>query len=75
MHTCIVTLIVRIFRNCGQKMVNLPIFGEVSILSVGVVPFCVAFAIFWAANQNTSYAWIGQDVLVSDTGCPCISLC
>ncbi|XP_010248042.1 PREDICTED: signal peptide peptidase-like 2 [Nelumbo nucifera] len=63
MHTCIVTLIVRIFRNCGQKMVNLPIFGEVSILSVGVVPFCVAFAIFWAANQNTSYAWIGQDVL------------
>ncbi|KAF8388498.1 hypothetical protein HHK36_027170 [Tetracentron sinense] len=63
MHACIVTLILRICRNCGQKTLNLPFLGEVSILSIGVLLSCVAFAVFWAANQHASYAWIGQDVL------------
>ncbi|OVA08666.1 Protease-associated domain [Macleaya cordata] len=63
MHACIVTVILRIFRNAGRKTVDLPILGEVSVLSIGVLPFCLAFAIFWAANQHASYAWIGQDVL------------
>lgn len=63
LHVCLVTLILRICRKCGQKLVNLPILGEVSLLSLVVFPFCVAFAIFWAANQHASYAWIGQDIL------------
>ncbi|KAJ4954567.1 hypothetical protein NE237_011350 [Protea cynaroides] len=63
MHTFIVTLIFRICRNCGRKSVNLPILGETSILSIAILPFCVALAIFWAANQHASYAWIFQDAL------------
>ncbi|KAI3907506.1 hypothetical protein MKW92_003545 [Papaver armeniacum] len=63
MHACLVTVILRIFKNSGNKKVNLPCLGEVTVLSMGVLPFCLAFAIFWAANQHVSYAWVGQDVL------------
>ncbi|XP_026666440.2 signal peptide peptidase-like 2 isoform X2 [Phoenix dactylifera] len=63
MHVCLVTLISRISKDCGQKTLHLPIFGEVSIISVVVLPFCAAFAILWAANQHASYAWICQDIL------------
>ncbi|XXG41453.1 hypothetical protein AAC387_Pa01g1904 [Persea americana] len=63
LHVCLVTLISRICRDCGRKLIKLPILGEVSALSVVVLPFCVAFAIFWAAKQHASYAWIGQDIL------------
>ncbi|XP_026418595.1 signal peptide peptidase-like 2 isoform X1 [Papaver somniferum] len=63
MHACLVTVILRIFKNSGDKKVNLPCLGEVTVLSMGVLPFCLAFAIFWAANQHVSYAWVGQDVL------------
>ncbi|XP_026437704.1 signal peptide peptidase-like 2 [Papaver somniferum] len=65
MHACLVTVILRIFKNSGNKKVNLPCLGEVTVLSMGVLPFCLAFAIFWAANQHVSYAWFGQDVLGS----------
>lgn len=50
---------------CGEKTINIPLIGEVLLLSVVILPFCAAFAIFWAANQHASYAWIGQDILVS----------
>ncbi|XP_068645165.1 signal peptide peptidase-like 2 [Aristolochia californica] len=63
MHICIVTLILRLRRNCGQKTINLPLIGEVTILSTVVLLFCIVFAIIWAANQSASFAWIGQDVL------------
>ncbi|XP_020245743.1 signal peptide peptidase-like 2 [Asparagus officinalis] len=63
MHVCLVALISRISRDCSQKTITLPLFGEVLVLSVVVLPFCAAFAIVWAASQHASYAWIGQDVL------------
>ncbi|RZC67778.1 hypothetical protein C5167_011469 [Papaver somniferum] len=63
MHACLVTGILRIFKNFGNKKVNLPCLGEVTVLSMGVLSFCLAFAVFWAANQHVSYAWFGQDVL------------
>nr|DAD37157.1 TPA_asm: hypothetical protein HUJ06_007798 [Nelumbo nucifera] len=63
MHMVIVSLVLRISENCGQKTVNLPLLGSVSFLSLGVLPFCIAFAVFWAVKQQASYAWIGQDVL------------
>lgn len=58
------SLMNRISRNCSRKSISLPLFGEVLVLSVVVLPLCASFAIFWAANQHASYAWIGQDVLV-----------
>ncbi|RWR87172.1 PA domain-containing protein/Peptidase_A22B domain-containing protein [Cinnamomum micranthum f. kanehirae] len=63
MLSCLVALILRMCRGCGRKKIKLPVLGDVSVLSCFVFPFCVAFAIFWAANQNASYAWIGQDIL------------
>ncbi|KAF4386406.1 hypothetical protein G4B88_020226 [Cannabis sativa] len=63
MHNCIVSLISSKCRNCGKKSVDLPFFGEVSILSLVVLFLCAAFAIFWAANRRASYSWVGQDVL------------
>ncbi|PKA49663.1 Signal peptide peptidase-like 2 [Apostasia shenzhenica] len=63
MHICLVSLILRVFKYCGQKTVRLPFFGEVLVLSVVMLPLCAAFAIFWAANRHASYAWIGQDIL------------
>lgn len=62
-HVCLVAVISRISRGCSRKTINLPLFGEVLVLSVVVLPLCTAFAVFWAANQHASYAWIGQDVL------------
>uniref|UniRef100_A0A1D1ZBK0 Signal peptide peptidase-like 2B n=1 Tax=Anthurium amnicola TaxID=1678845 RepID=A0A1D1ZBK0_9ARAE len=63
MHVCIVTVISRIFKNCGEKTVHLPVLGEVLVLSIVILPLCAAFAILWAANQHASFAWIGQDIL------------
>lgn len=56
---------------------NLAFLGEVSVLSLGVLLFCVAFAIFWVTNLQAPYAWVGQDILVSLTdklSCLCSSL-
>ncbi|OAY63211.1 Signal peptide peptidase-like 2 [Ananas comosus] len=63
MHVCLVTLLSRILKDCGQTTINLPIFGEVLMLSLGVLPFCATFAILWAVFRHASCAWIGQDIL------------
>ncbi|GER40812.1 signal peptide peptidase-like [Striga asiatica] len=71
MHNCIVSLVTRydgyfcemINLVIERKTLNLPLLGEVSILSLVVLIGCLAFAIFWAANRNASYSWIGQDIL------------
>uniref|UniRef100_A0A5B6Z4Q0 PA domain-containing protein n=1 Tax=Davidia involucrata TaxID=16924 RepID=A0A5B6Z4Q0_DAVIN len=63
MHACIVPLLARKCKKCGRKTVNFPLLGEVSVLSLVVLLFCLAFAIFWAANRKASYSWVGQDVL------------
>ncbi|XP_020262889.1 signal peptide peptidase-like 2 [Asparagus officinalis] len=63
LHACIVELILRLFKGCGEFKVELPILGEASILAIVLFPFCAALAIFWAAHKNASYAWICQDIL------------
>ncbi|GJN40139.1 hypothetical protein PR202_gb29314 [Eleusine coracana subsp. coracana] len=64
MHACLVTLFSRIFKDCGHRTVQLPLLGEVLSLSVGILPFCVVFAVLWAVYRHASFAWIGQDILV-----------
>ncbi|KAJ7979097.1 Signal peptide peptidase-like [Quillaja saponaria] len=63
MHNCIVSLVLRKWRNCGRNTLDLPLFGEVSIFSLLVLFGCVAFAVFWAATRRESYSWVGQDIL------------
>ncbi|KAM3249972.1 signal peptide peptidase-like 5 [Capsicum annuum] len=59
LHNCIVTLIL----SCRKKTLKLPLFGEVTILSLVVLVLAVGFAIWWAVNRKESYGWIGQDIL------------
>nr|BAJ93677.1 predicted protein [Hordeum vulgare subsp. vulgare] len=63
MHVCLVTIISRIFKGWGNNTVQLPFYGEVLTLSVGILPFCMVFAILWAIYRHSSFAWIGQDIL------------
>ncbi|CAA2995588.1 signal peptide peptidase-like 3 [Olea europaea subsp. europaea] len=63
MHTCIVSLVLSKCKNCGRRTLNLPLLGQVSILSFVVLIFCVVFAILWAANRKSSFSWVGQDIL------------
>lgn len=49
----------------GESFIKVPIFGAVSYLTLAVSPFCIAFAVVWAVYRNVSFAWIGQDILVS----------
>ncbi|GAB2295811.1 Signal peptide peptidase-like 3 [Dionaea muscipula] len=63
MHYCISGILLRLCCSCGRKTVKMPFLGEVSILSLLVSVFCVAFAVFWAVERRSDYAWIGQDVL------------
>uniref|UniRef100_A0ACD5ZIL6 Uncharacterized protein n=1 Tax=Avena sativa TaxID=4498 RepID=A0ACD5ZIL6_AVESA len=63
MHVCLVTILSRIFKDWGQKTVQIPYFGEVLTLSVGIIPFCTVFAILWVVYRHSSFAWIGQDIL------------
>jgi hypothetical protein len=57
--------------NYGQKTMNLPLFGEVSIFSLAVLVFSVAFAVLWIATRRQSFSWFGQDVLVSFNSSAC----
>ncbi|PHT98165.1 Signal peptide peptidase-like 3 [Capsicum chinense] len=63
MHSCVISLVLSKCKSCGRKTLNLPLLGEISILSLVVLIFCVAFAIFWAVTRKASYSWIGQDIL------------
>lgn len=63
MHHCIVSVACRIYPKCGRKTMNIPKIGEVSIFSLIVTLFCVAFAISWAATRRESFSWVGQDIL------------
>lgn len=52
-------------KSCGQKTVKVPLFGKTTVMSLLVLLFCVAFATFWVWTRKESYAWVGQDILVS----------
>ncbi|KAI5402104.1 variant 4, Signal peptide peptidase-like 3 [Lathyrus oleraceus] len=63
MHNCIVSLTLKNHPNYGKKTVKLPLFGVVSIFSLVVLLFCMAFAVIWAITRRESFSWFGQDVL------------
>eukprot|EP00252_Welwitschia_mirabilis_P001910 TRINITY_DN1187_c0_g1_i1.p1 TRINITY_DN1187_c0_g1~~TRINITY_DN1187_c0_g1_i1.p1 ORF type:complete len:537 (+),score=69.41 TRINITY_DN1187_c0_g1_i1:196-1806(+) len=62
MYICLTDLLSRL-GSWTDKSVKLPVIGKASLLSVLVLPFCIAFAVVWACNQHASFSWIGQDIL------------
>ncbi|KAK4751309.1 hypothetical protein SAY87_004791 [Trapa incisa] len=63
MHSCTMAIISRRCKSCVQSTVNVPFFGETTIVSMIVLCMCIAFAVYWVLHQASSYAWIGQDIL------------
>ncbi|KAM5569919.1 hypothetical protein ABKV19_017103 [Rosa sericea] len=63
MHYVISSLILRTWKSGGRKGIHVPIFEEVSYLSLVILLVSVAFAIFWCVTRRESYSWVGQDVL------------
>ncbi|XP_039138582.1 signal peptide peptidase-like 2 [Dioscorea cayenensis subsp. rotundata] len=63
MHACLVTAIQRICKGFQGLTINLPICGEVLVLSIVILPICIAFAATWALNRKAPIAWVGQDIL------------
>lgn len=55
----------RWFKRAGEAFIKVPFFGAVSYLTLAVSPFCITFAVVWAVYRDVSFAWIGQDILVS----------
>lgn len=55
----------RWFKQAGESFIKVPILGAISYLTLAVAPFCIAFAVVWAVYRQVSFAWIGQDILVS----------
>lgn len=65
LQTCLVALLscCRWFQHAGESFIKVPFLGAVSYLTLGVSPFCIAFAVVWAVFRRVSFAWIGQDIL------------
>lgn len=61
----IFTCCFRWFKHAGESYIKVPFFGAVSYLTLAVSPFCIVFAVVWAVYRRISFAWIGQDILVS----------
>lgn len=55
----------RWFRSIGEFYVKVPFLGAVSYLTLAICPFCIVSAVIWAVYRQYSFAWIGQDILVS----------
>ncbi|XP_047337653.1 signal peptide peptidase-like 2 [Impatiens glandulifera] len=65
LQTCLVALLSSFgqFEHASGSFVKVPFFGAVSHLTLGISPFCIAFAVVWAVFRHHSFAWIGQDIL------------
>lgn len=56
--------IFRWFKHAANSSIKVPVFGAASYLALAVSPFCIVFAVVWAAYRGASFAWIGQDIMV-----------
>ncbi|KFK37150.1 hypothetical protein AALP_AA4G219600 [Arabis alpina] len=63
MHNIIMAVILRKCRHLNRRSVKLPLLGTMSLMSLLVNIFCIAFAVFWFVERHTSYSWVGQDIL------------
>ncbi|CAN0907658.1 Signal peptide peptidase-like 2, partial [Linum grandiflorum] len=63
LQTCLVALLSRWFKRAGESCIKVPVLGALSYLTLAVSPFCIVFAVVWAVYRNSTYGWIGQDIL------------
>lgn len=63
--TLVLNVFCRWFPKAAGTYFSVPLLGSMSILSLTVAPFAFLFASLWGVYRNLSFAWIGQDALVS----------
>ncbi|KAL6840392.1 hypothetical protein ACP4OV_030202 [Aristida adscensionis] len=63
LHYVVTTLITRSCEKCRDKKVKLPAIGNVTVLTLVVLPLALIVVVSWAANQSSPYAWIGQNLM------------
>ena len=54
----------RCFKKLGQRYVMVPCFGDISVIGLIVLPFCITMALWWALHRQEFYAWTIQDIFV-----------
>ncbi|KAK3162822.1 hypothetical protein QOZ80_1BG0094260 [Eleusine coracana subsp. coracana] len=62
LHYVASTLIIRI-GNCGGAKVKLPLVGNVTVVTLVVLPLALIIVVSWASHQSSSVAWVGQNLM------------
>lgn len=63
LHYVASTLIVRACERCRDAKVKLPAIGNVSVVTLLVLPVALIVVIYWAVHQNSPFAWVGQNLM------------
>ncbi|KAL5221222.1 hypothetical protein ABZP36_025935 [Zizania latifolia] len=64
-HACLSTfkLMHRVCERCREAKVTLPALGNVTVVSLVILPVALIFVVSWAVHQNSPFAWVGQDLM------------
>ncbi|XP_006645218.1 signal peptide peptidase-like 3 [Oryza brachyantha] len=63
LHYVASTLIVRVCERCREAKVNLPLLGNVTVITLVILPLALIFVVVWTLHQNSPFAWVGQDLM------------
>uniref|UniRef100_A0A0E0FXI5 PA domain-containing protein n=1 Tax=Oryza nivara TaxID=4536 RepID=A0A0E0FXI5_ORYNI len=63
LHYVASTLIVRACDRCREAKVALPVLGNVTVVTLVILPLALIFVVVWAVHQNSPFAWVGQDLM------------
>uniref|UniRef100_A0A0D9V9G3 PA domain-containing protein n=1 Tax=Leersia perrieri TaxID=77586 RepID=A0A0D9V9G3_9ORYZ len=56
-------LMYRVCERCREAKVNLPALGNVTVITLIILPLALIFVVVWAVHQNSPFAWVGQDLM------------
>ncbi|KAM0931270.1 hypothetical protein ACQ4PT_000342 [Festuca glaucescens] len=62
LHFVTSSLIVRVFK-CGDAKVKLPLIGNVTVVTLAVLPVALFVVVMWATHQSSAFAWVGQNLM------------
>ncbi|VAH83475.1 unnamed protein product [Triticum turgidum subsp. durum] len=63
LHFLASTLIVRACKKCGDTKIKLPAVGNVTAVTLVVLPIALFIVIMWATHQTSPFAWVGQNLM------------
>ncbi|XP_062208703.1 signal peptide peptidase-like 3 [Phragmites australis] len=63
LHYVASTLILRLCDRCRDAKVKLPAIGNVTVVTLVILPLALIIVVYWAAHQSSSFAWVGQNLM------------